>query len=47
MYHYVGAPYSRRGQKDIHRGIAERLDAAGFIAEFDTDLMGFICHKRR
>jgi len=47
MYHYVGAPYSRRGQKDIHRSIADRLDAAGFIPEFDNDLMGFLCHKRR
>jgi len=47
MYHYVGAPLSRRGQKDIHRNIAERLEAAGFIPEFDSDLLGFVCQKRR
>jgi len=47
MYHYVGAPYSRRGQKDIHRGVAERLALAGFEPQFVKDLMGFICTKRR
>jgi predicted methyltransferase len=47
MYHYVGAPYSQRGQKDIQRGVAERLVAAGFDAQFSKELMGFICVKHR
>jgi hypothetical protein len=47
LYHYVGEPYSRRGQKDIHRGVAERLQAAGFEPEFTKELAGFVCAKRR
>jgi predicted methyltransferase len=47
LYHYVGEPFSRRGQKDIHRGVAERLSAAGFEPTYVKDLAGFVCTKRR
>ncbi|MFP4056111.1 MAG: hypothetical protein ACLF0G_04510 [Candidatus Brocadiia bacterium] len=47
MYHYVGVPFSRRGQKDFHRSIAQHLSSAGFDAEYDRELMGFVCRKRR
>jgi uncharacterized protein len=47
LYHYVGEPFSRRGQKDIHRGVAERLAAAGFEPTYTKELAGFTCNKRR
>lgn len=47
LYHYVGEPYSRRGQKDIHRGVAERLSAAGLEPTYVKELAGFVCSKRR
>ena len=47
LYHYVGEPYSRRGQKNIHEGVAERLTNAGFDCHRDEGLAGFVCTKRR
>ncbi len=47
LYHYVGEPYSRRGQKDIHRGVAERLSAAGLEPTYVKELAGFVCSQRR
>ena len=47
LYHYVGEPYSRRGQKSIHEGVAERLANAGFECHHDEGLAGFVCTKRR
>lgn len=47
MYHYVGEPYSRKGQKGIHEGIAERLTAVGFEPRYVEELAGFVCTKRR
>jgi len=47
MYHYVGEPYSRRGQKRFHEGVAERLRSVGFEPRYVKELAGFICTKRR
>ena len=47
LYHYVGKPFSRRGQKDFHKGVAERLASAGFETTYVKDLAGLICTKRR
>jgi len=48
MYHYVGEPHSRgRKKRDIHGGVADRLMGAGFTVEYDEDLQGFVCRKRR
>jgi len=47
MYHYVGEPYSRRGQKRFHEGVAERLRTVGLEPRYVKDLAGFICTKRR
>ncbi len=47
LYHYVGEPYSRRGQKDIHAGIAERLTNVGFEPHYVKELAGFVCTRRR
>jgi hypothetical protein len=47
LYHYVGQPYSRRGHKDIHEGVAERLANVGFDVQYIKDLRGFVCAKRR
>jgi len=47
LYHYVGEPYSRRGQKEIHEGVAERLANAGFEVRYVQELAGFVCTKRR
>lgn len=47
LYHYVGEPYSRRGHKDIHEGVAERLSNVGFEPEYVKELAGYVCTKRR
>lgn len=47
LYHYVGLPFSRRGQKKIHEGIAERLTNVAFDPRYVKDLAGFVCVKRR
>jgi len=47
LYHYVGDPYSKRGHKDIHEGVAGRLANVGFDVEYVKDLAGFVCSKRR
>jgi len=47
LYHYVGEPYSRRGQKSIHEGVADRLINVGFETHYVKELAGFVCTKRR
>ena len=47
LYHYVGEPFSRRGRKDVHSGVAERLATVGFEPRFEAGLAGFVCTKRR
>ncbi|MBL7223496.1 MAG: methyltransferase [Candidatus Brocadiae bacterium] len=47
LYHYVGEPYTRRGHKDIHRGVADRLSSAGLEPTYVEELAGFVCTKRR
>lgn len=47
MYHYVGEPYSRRGQKRFQEGVAERLGSVGFRPRYVKGLAGFVCTKRR
>jgi len=47
LYHYVGSPYARRGHKDVHEGIADRLVKVGFEADYVKELAGFVCTKRR
>jgi predicted methyltransferase len=47
LYHYVGAPHSRRRRKGIHEGVAERLANAGFEADYVKELAGLVCSKRR
>ncbi len=48
MYHYVGEPRSRGKKKqDIRGGVADRLAAAGFVADYVDELQGFVCRKRR
>jgi predicted methyltransferase len=47
LYHYVGDPYSRRGKKDIHGGVAQRLASVGLVPSYEKELAGFVCTKRR
>jgi len=47
LYHYVGVPFSRKGHKDIHEGVAERLGNVGFEPHYVKELAGFVCTKRR
>ncbi|HUT36234.1 MAG TPA: SAM-dependent methyltransferase [Planctomycetota bacterium] len=47
LYHYVGEPHSRRGQRGIHEGVAERLTNVRFEPTYVKELTGFVCTKRR
>jgi len=47
LYHYVGEPFTRRGRKGIHEGVADRLSVVGFDPRYADELAGFICVKRR
>jgi len=47
LYHYVGEPFTRKGRKDVHTGIAERLANVGFLPHYHKELAGFVCSKRR
>jgi uncharacterized protein len=47
LYHYVGEPFTKKGHKDIHQGVAERLANVGFEPEYVEQLAGFVCTKRR
>ncbi|MBM4042298.1 MAG: hypothetical protein FJ290_27710 [Planctomycetes bacterium] len=47
LYHYIGEPYTKRGQRDIHEGVAARLTSVGFEPEYVKELAGFVCTKRR
>jgi len=47
LYHYVGEPFSQRGQKRIHEGIVERLSNVGFEPVYVKELAGYVCTKRR
>jgi len=47
MYHYVGAPHTRRRPKSIKEGVERRLIDAGFEVHYVKELTGFVCTKRR
>ena len=45
LFHYTGAPYSRRGRRDFPAEVSGRLKRAGFRARREPDKMGFSARK--
>jgi len=45
IFHYTGAPYSRRGMRDFPAEVARRLADAGFRARQEPDKLGVSARK--